>query len=160
MRDHLHVCISRIVSRAAIIGAVLLMSTPAFSQGQGAQGQRAQGQGKVLRPEAANGITNPDVAESAKPMVPPPAAVAAAPAKPEPKGKAVVDPNAPEPLSERAQAALDRAKSALAAEDAEDFVPEPTPQAKPIAVGQPVKTPDKTAAAPTKPPVKCLAGCY
>jgi hypothetical protein len=145
MRDLLHVCIGRTVLRAAVVSAVLVVATPAMAQG------------KVLRPEVANGISNPDVAGSAKPAAEAPVAVA--PAKPQPKGKAAADPNTAEPLSERAQAALDRAKSALAAEDAEDFTPEPTPQAKPIAVGQPVKTPDKSATATTKPAVKCLAGC-
>jgi hypothetical protein len=149
MRDLLHVCSGGTVLRAAIAAAVLAVSTPALAQG------------KVIRPEAAAGIANPDVAERSKPAAEPP--VATARAKPEAKGKTAADPNAPEPLSERAQAALDRAKSALEAEDAEDFVPEPTPLptplAKPIAVGQPVKTPDKSATATTKPAVKCLAGC-
>jgi hypothetical protein len=145
MRDLLHVCSGGTALRAALAAAVLAVSTPAMAQG------------KVVRPEVAAGISNPDVAESAKPA--PATGVAAAPAKAEGKGKAAADSNAPEPLSERAQAALDRAKSALQAEDAEDFVPEPTPLGKPIAVGQPVKTPDKSAIATTKPAVKCLAGC-
>ncbi len=150
MRDFLHVCIGGTILRAALAGAVLVLATPVLAQG------------KVIRSEVAAGISNPDLAESAKPA--PTAPVAAAPvpatlAKPEAKGRTAVDTNAPEPLSERAQAALDRAKSALEAEDADGFVAEPTPLAAPIAEGQPVKARDKSATATTKPAVKCLAGC-
>jgi hypothetical protein len=145
MRDHLHVCISRSVLRAALLGAVLVASPSAMAQG------------KVLRPEIAAGVSNPDVTPDAKPApVAPVTLSAAAPARPEPKSKTALDPNAPEPLSERAQAALDRANNALAAEDSEDFVPD-APQAVPV--GQPVKVSPKAAVATATPAVKCVAGC-
>jgi hypothetical protein len=159
MRDSLHVCIGRTVLRAAIIGAVLVVSTPAMAAG------------KVLRPEAADGVQDRGAAESkqaattsATPAAaaPPPEQPAVAPAKPVAKGKAVLDPNAAEPLSERAQAALDRAKQALAEEEAGDFVPEPQAVPSPVPqviAGQPAKAQTKSASAVTKPAVKCVAGC-
>jgi hypothetical protein len=161
MRDPLHSCIGRVVFGVALAGAAVALAVP------------ARAQGKVIRPEAADRMPNPGVDASTKPaQLPPQAGISETSAKPETaakpaaKGKASTDPNSPEPLSDRAQAALDRAKQALADEAMEDTVPEQPPQAQPPAtapaqpnVGQAVKTPPKAAFVSAKPAVKCMAGC-
>ena len=148
MRDSLHACPLRQVLRLAVIGVALATATPAMAAG------------KILRPEAADRMEERTTATAPVPVAPVQAmpagqetAAVVAPQKPA-GGKAAVDPNAPEPLSERAQAALDRAKRALADEEMGDGDPEP--QAAP---GQPVDPRGKSAAAGSKSAVKCVAGC-
>jgi hypothetical protein len=152
MRDPLHVRSARQVLGLAIVSAVLAAALPSIAVG------------KVLLPEAAERMPDRGAADKVgtapTPVVPTATeaavqpTVATTPPKPVTTGKAPVDPNAPEPLTERAQAALDRAKAALAAEEQGDFYPDPQ-----TAAGQPVDSRKKTAAAPTKPVVKCVAGC-
>jgi hypothetical protein len=163
MRDPLHSCIGRAVLGAALAGATLAGAALTLAV-------PAQAQGKVIRSEAADRMPNPGIDASTRAA--PPAIVNETSVKPEAavkpaaKGKSSADPNAPEPLSERAQAALDRAKQALADEAMEDAVPEQPPQAQAPAatpaqpiVGQAVKLPPKSASASAKPAVKCMAGC-
>lgn len=148
MRDPLHACLLRRTLRLAVLGAVLAAATPVLAAG------------KVLRPDPVDqaDVRGPAVAPAqVAPAqdVPPVQETAAVSVAQKPAGvKGVVDANAPEPLSERAQAALDRAKRALADEGWGDGDAEPQP-----AAGQAVDPRGKSAAAVAKSAVKCVAGC-
>ncbi len=149
MRDPLHVCNARRALGLVLVGAALMAIAPAPATG------------KILRPQVADRIDDPGVVER-RPVQTQPAPVTETSQAAEPapqaarpaKGKA--DPNAPEPLSERAAAAADRAKRALEDEDFGEFDAGPAP-----ANGQPAASSQgrKSAATLNKPEAKCLAGC-
>ena len=98
MRDPLHVCSARQALGIALVGAALMAMAPAPAAG------------KVLRPQVADRIDDPGVAERPPVQVQTaPAAETAATTEPASQAarpaKSKSDPNAPEPLSERAAAA-------------------------------------------------------
>jgi hypothetical protein len=151
MRDPLHVCNARRALGLALVGVALMAMAPVPAAG------------KVLRPQVADRIDDPGVSERPRvqaqtapaPASEPPqtAEPATQPARPA-KGKA--DPNAPEPLSERAAAAADRAKRALEDEDFGEFNADPVPVNGQPAAANPGR---KSTATLTQPAAKCVAGC-
>jgi hypothetical protein len=157
MRDPLHVCNTRRALGLALVGAVLMAVAPVPAAG------------KVLRPQVADRIDDPGVIERPTVQVqvnPSPAAETVQKAETAQKAesgtstarpaKGKADPNTPEPLSERAAAAAERAKRALSDEDFGEL------DADPVAVGgQPAAASQgvKSAATLKKPEAKCLAGC-
>ncbi len=145
MRDPLHACRRLRAFGLVAIGAVLMAATPAIAAG------------KIIRPDAADRVDDRNAtvapAQTAPVEVAPVGQEVAVIGSKSVGSKTAVDPDAPEPLGERAQAALDRAKRALAEEEMGDAEAEPVPL-----VGQSVDPRAKSAAA-SKSAVKCLAGC-